>query len=112
MSTSTDGDISTGQAVDPERVESARARTEKLREILQKRIGVIDGAWGTVIQGLDLSSEDYQADWLSDHPKDTNGDPDLLKIFQGRCLVDFRRAQGESTFVGEVGDPLTKFIAV
>ncbi len=90
MSTSTDGDISTGQ-VDPGRVEQAQARTEKLREILRERIGVIDGAWGTVIQGLGLSPEDYTADWLSDHPTDTNGDPDLLNLTRPDLIFDVHK---------------------
>ncbi|TCK24269.1 methionine synthase (B12-dependent) [Pseudonocardia endophytica] len=90
MSTSTDGDITTGRA-DPERVESVRARTEKLKEILGQRIGVIDGAWGTVIQGLGLSPEDYQADWLSDHPTDTNGDPDLLNLTRPDLIFDVHK---------------------
>jgi 5-methyltetrahydrofolate--homocysteine methyltransferase len=67
VSTSSDGGIQTHH-VDPERVRSAERRTQQLKDLLGTRIGVIDGAWGTVIQGLGLSAGDYQADWLEGHP--------------------------------------------
>ncbi|WP_374225916.1 methionine synthase [Pseudonocardia sp. KRD291] len=78
------------------RVEETAARTQRLREILDERIGVVDGAWGTVIQGLGLSPEDYQADFLADHPKDTNGDPDLLNLTRPDLILDSHRRYFEA----------------
>ncbi|MFP5021270.1 methionine synthase [Pseudonocardia phyllosphaerae] len=79
-----------GQA-DHERVAHAQKKTQQLRELLDTRIGVIDGAWGTVIQGLGLSAEDYQADWLEGHHKDTNGDPDLLNLTRPDLILQAHR---------------------
>ncbi|BBG02128.1 MULTISPECIES: methionine synthase [Pseudonocardia] len=71
-------------------------KTQQLRELLGRRIGVIDGAWGTVIQGLGLSHEDYAADFLEGHPKDTNGDPDLLNLTRPDVILDVHRRYFES----------------
>lgn len=90
MSTSSDGDINRHE-VDPERVRSAERRTQQLKDLLHTRIGVIDGAWGTVIQGLGLSAEDYQAEWLEGHAKDTNGDPDLLNLTRPDLILQAHR---------------------
>ncbi|ANY10419.1 methionine synthase [Pseudonocardia sp. HH130630-07] len=79
------------RTVDPERVRQAERKTEQLRELLGTRIGVIDGAWGTVIQGMGLTPEDYRADWLTDHPKDTTGDPDLLNLTRPDLILDSHR---------------------
>ncbi|SFO09878.1 methionine synthase (B12-dependent) [Pseudonocardia ammonioxydans] len=90
MSTTSDGDIHT-HTVDPERVRGAERRTQQLRDLLGTRIGVIDGAWGTVIQGLGLSPTDYQADWLEGHHKDTTGDPDLLNLTRPDLILQAHR---------------------
>lgn len=90
MCTSSDGDIST-RRIDPERVATAERRTGQLRELLGSRIGVIDGAWGTVIQGLGLTADDYKAEWLEGHHKDTNGDPDLLNLTRPDLILDSHR---------------------
>ena len=90
MSTSSDGGIAARQ-VDPERVRNAERKTQQLRDLLGTRIGVIDGAWGTVIQGLGLSADAYQADWLEGHHKDTNGDPDLLNLTRPDLILQAHR---------------------
>ena len=38
-----------------------------LRELLDRRIAVLDGAWGTMLQGAKLTPEDYQGDRFGDH---------------------------------------------
>ena len=95
MSTSADGESTTSR-IDPERVARVERKTEQLRELLARRIGVIDGAWGTVIQGLGLSAEDYSADWLAEHPKDTNGDPDLLNLTRPDLILDVHKRYFEA----------------
>ena len=39
---------------------------ESLRSILEKRILVLDGAMGTMIQGYDLEESDFRGDRFSD----------------------------------------------
>ncbi|TWP46488.1 methionine synthase [Lentzea tibetensis] len=60
----------------------------KLRELLDQRIAVLDGAWGTMLQGAGLSPDDYH---VPDHTHDTAGDPDLLNITRPDVILDVHR---------------------
>src|SRR5579862_3520674 len=51
-----------------------------IRNELQKRILVIDGAMGTMIQRYELSEEDFRGERFRDHPSDLKGNNDLLNI--------------------------------
>ena len=54
--------------------------TSDLRDLLDQRIVVLDGAWGTMLQGAGLAPADYRMERLADHPHDVTGDPDLLNL--------------------------------
>ncbi|GAA1865018.1 methionine synthase [Actinomadura bangladeshensis] len=63
-----------------------------LRELLEERIAVLDGAWGTMLQGAGLTPEDYRGDRISgDHDKDVTGDPDLLNLTRPDVILDVHR---------------------
>lgn len=49
-----------------------------LAQLLAKRIAVIDGAMGTMIQRHKLSEEDYRGERFKDWPSDLKGNNDLL----------------------------------
>lgn len=51
-----------------------------IREELKKRILVIDGAMGTMIQRYQLTEEDFRGERFKDHPCDVKGNNDLLNI--------------------------------
>ena len=51
-----------------------------LRELLDQRVAVLDGAWGTMLQGAKLTPEDYVGDRFGDHTHEVTGDPDLLNL--------------------------------
>lgn len=51
-----------------------------LREELQQRILVIDGAMGTMIQRYQLSEADFRGERFKDHPSDLKGNNDLLNL--------------------------------
>jgi 5-methyltetrahydrofolate--homocysteine methyltransferase len=51
-----------------------------IRKELEKRILVIDGAMGTMIQRYDLTEEDFRGERFSDHPSDLKGNNDLLNL--------------------------------
>src|ERR1700685_1089983 len=53
---------------------------QTLRQLLDQRIVVLDGAWGTMLQGMGLTAADYRGERLRDHPQDVTGDPDLLNL--------------------------------
>jgi 5-methyltetrahydrofolate--homocysteine methyltransferase len=51
-----------------------------IREELEKRILIIDGAMGTMIQRYTLTEEDFRGERFKDHPCDVKGNNDLLNI--------------------------------
>jgi len=51
-----------------------------IREELKKRILVIDGAMGTMIQRYTLTEEDFRGERFKDHPCDVKGNNDLLNL--------------------------------
>ncbi|HVG42741.1 MAG TPA: homocysteine S-methyltransferase family protein [Chitinophagaceae bacterium] len=53
-----------------------------IRELLQHRILIIDGAMGTMIQRYNLKEEDYRGDRFKDWPSDIKGNNDLLSLTQ------------------------------
>lgn len=51
-----------------------------IREELEKRILVIDGAMGTMIQRYQLTEEDFRGERFKNHPCDVKGNNDLLNL--------------------------------
>lgn len=51
-----------------------------IRNLLDQRILVLDGAMGTMIQDYKLNEEDFRGTELRDHPQDVKGNNDLLNI--------------------------------
>ncbi|MBE9599668.1 methionine synthase [Pedobacter sp. MC2016-24] len=51
-----------------------------IREELEKRILIIDGAMGTMIQRYVLTEEDFRGERFKDHPCDVKGNNDLLNL--------------------------------
>jgi 5-methyltetrahydrofolate--homocysteine methyltransferase len=53
-----------------------------IKELLQKRILILDGATGTMIQRYSLSEEDFRGENLKNHSVDLKGNNDLLSLTQ------------------------------
>src|ERR1700753_1901792 len=51
-----------------------------IRNELKKRILVIDGAMGTMIQRYKLTEKDFRGERFANHPTDLQGNNDLLNI--------------------------------
>jgi 5-methyltetrahydrofolate--homocysteine methyltransferase len=68
------------------------APTTALRELLAQRILVLDGAWGTMLQGQGLEDADYRGERFRHHPRDVKGDPDLLNLTRPDVVLDVHRA--------------------
>ncbi len=68
------------------------ARIAELKRLLSERVLVLDGAWGTMLQGAKLKPEDYRGDLISpDHEQDVTGDPDLLILTRPDVILDVHR---------------------
>jgi 5-methyltetrahydrofolate--homocysteine methyltransferase len=61
---------------------------EKLEELLNNRILVLDGAMGTMIQNHDLNEEDFRGTQYVDHVCDVKGNNDLLVLTQPKIIED------------------------
>ncbi|MFI5845337.1 methionine synthase [Catenuloplanes sp. NPDC051500] len=71
---------------------SDTTRIDALKQLLSERIGVLDGAWGTMLQGAKLAPADYRGPMIpADHPKDVTGDPDLLNLTRPDVILDVHR---------------------
>src|SRR6187551_3156987 len=57
-----------------------------IRELLNHRILIIDGAMGTMIQRYKLSEEDYRGERFKDWPSDLKGNNDLLCLTQPHII--------------------------
>jgi 5-methyltetrahydrofolate--homocysteine methyltransferase len=72
------------------------ATTQRIRELLDERILVLDGAWGTMLQRQGLEAEDYAGERFRDHPRDVAGDPDLLNLTRPDVVLRVHRAYLEA----------------
>lgn len=64
------------------------SKTEQLREIVSRRILVLDGAMGTLIQRRRLEEEDYRGERWKDWDIDLKGNYDLLSITRPDVIRD------------------------
>src|SRR6476661_2402027 len=62
-----------------------------IENLLQKRILIIDGAMGTMIQRYKLSEADYRGERFKDWPHDLQGNNDLLVITQPQIIKDIHK---------------------
>lgn len=61
---------------------------KQIQDIAAKRILVLDGAMGTMIQGYKLEEADYRGEQFKDWHCDVKGNNDLLSITQGQIIKD------------------------
>lgn len=67
-----------------------------IKEELQKRILVLDGAMGTMIQRYKLTEEDFRGDRYKDHPLPLKGNNDLLSITRPDVIKEIHAKYFES----------------
>ncbi len=66
-------------------------RSAMLKEALEQRILVLDGAMGTMIQRHKLTEADYRGDRFRDWGQDVKGNNDLLTLTQPEIIRDIHR---------------------
>jgi len=67
-------------------------RAALLVQALNNRIVIIDGAMGTMIQGYELTEQDYRGERLTDHPSELKGNNDLLNLTRPEIVSAIHRA--------------------
>src|SRR5437868_4925379 len=60
--------------------EQISASTAALRALCERRIAVLDGAMGTMIQARSLAEQDFRGERFRNHPRDLRGNNDLLSL--------------------------------
>lgn len=73
----------------------AKTTLETLNDILSKRIMLLDGAMGTMIQRHKLEEEDFRGEQFKDHPSPLKGDNDLLSITRPEIIESIHSAYFE-----------------
>lgn len=67
-----------------------------IKELLEKRILILDGAMGTMIQRYHLEEKDFRGDRFKDHPHDLQGNNDLLSIVRPDIIEAIHKAYLEA----------------
>ena len=60
----------------------------KITEEIQKRILVLDGAMGTMLQRYKFSEEDYRGERFKEYPHSLKGNNDLLSLTQPDAIAE------------------------
>ncbi len=61
-------------------------KTDELKQLLQERILLLDGAMGTMIQSYNFNETDYRGERFADWPSDVKGNNDLLSLTQADTI--------------------------
>ena len=67
-----------------------------LRDLLERRILLLDGAMGTMIQRRRLDEAAFRGERFRDHPRDLRGDNDLLVLTQPAVIAEIHAAYLEA----------------
>ena len=70
---------------------SHSARRQAPQDALRERILILDGAYGTLLQSLNLTEADYRGAILADHPGDLRGNHDVLVLTRPDVIADAHR---------------------
>lgn len=65
-------------------------------EEIKKRILVLDGAMGTMLQRYNFTEEDYRGERFKDYPSSLKGNNDLLSLTQPHAIAEVHRKYFES----------------
>ncbi|MGH6827480.1 MAG: methionine synthase, partial [Rhizomicrobium sp.] len=68
-----------------------RARLDWMFKEAKKRLLLLDGAWGVMIQGFRLKEEDFRGARFADHRQDLKGNNDLLTLTNPEIIRDIGR---------------------
>ncbi len=67
-----------------------------IREVIKKRILVLDGAMGTMLQRYKFTEADFRGDRFKNYPTALKGNNDLLSLTQPNAIADVHRKYFEA----------------
>ena len=65
-------------------------RAAQIERILERRVMVMDGSWGVMLQSYGLSESDFRGDRFADHHRDLRGCMDALVLTQPDLIRDIQ----------------------
>ena len=65
-------------------------------QVIQKRILILDGAMGTMLQDYNFSEEDFRGKRFKDYPTSLKGNNDLLSLTQPKAIAEIHRKYFEA----------------
>ncbi len=68
----------------------------KIYQVIQKRILILDGAMGTMLQQYNFSEEDFRGIRFKDYPTSLKGNNDLLSLTQPKAIAEIHRKYFEA----------------
>ena len=71
---------------------TVKKNTGLLEQALEKRILIIDGAMGTMIQAENLTEADFRGERFADHGSDLKGNNELLSLTRPDLITKIHRA--------------------
>src|SRR5678810_1194750 len=77
-------------------VRTREARLSELEPLLARRILVLDGAMGTMIQSYQLGEKEYRGERFADWSRDLRGNNDLLSLTQPGIIRAIHQAYLEA----------------
>jgi 5-methyltetrahydrofolate--homocysteine methyltransferase len=73
-------------------IDNSMTKLNVLKQLLSKRILILDGAMGTMIQSYRLEEKDYRGERFADWPVDLKGNNDLLSLTQPEIIKSIHLA--------------------
>jgi 5-methyltetrahydrofolate--homocysteine methyltransferase len=67
------------------------ARIDWMKQEARKRLLLLDGSWGVMIQGFKLGEEDFRGPRFGNHPSELKGNNDLLTLTRPEIIRDIGR---------------------
>ena len=67
-----------------------------IKKEIQKRILVLDGAMGTMLQEYNFTEKDFRGERFKDYPSSLKGNNDLLSLTQPKAIADIHRKYFEA----------------
>ena len=67
------------------------ARLTWMKQEARKRLLLLDGSWGVMIQGFKLGEDDFRGDRFGNHPSELKGNNDLLTLTKPEIIRDIGR---------------------
>ena len=72
------------------------SREQELRDALEERILVLDGAMGTMIQAYGFNENDFRGNLFNDHGTDLEGNNEVLNLTSPNIILDIHRSYLEA----------------